>query len=127
MGVFSLKFMAYTPKGKGKGTPLTEEEIQEQLKRIKLPKGNEVLGILVQRFGGSRMQVKCLDGKDRNCRIPGRLKRSLWVREGDILIIEPWEFGGDEKGDVIYKYRPVQVEHLRKKGYLAQLEDFDEF
>ena len=32
-----------------------------------------------------------------------RLKRKLWVREGDILLIEPWELSGDEKGDIIFK------------------------
>lgn len=114
---------------------MAEDEIEnidnldgsEESIRIRVPKGREVLGILTQRFGGSRMLVKCLDGKTRNCRIPGRLKRTLWVREGDILIIEPWEFGGDDKGDVVYKYKPIQVDQLKKKGYLAKLENMDEF
>lgn len=95
--------------------------------RIKLPKGNQVLGILERRLGGSRVHARCLDGKERVCRIPGRLKRKLWVREGDVLLIEPWEYGGDEKGDVIYKYRPNQVVLLKNKGYLQKLDDFDEF
>ena len=73
------------------------------------------------------MRVRCLDGETRICRIPGRLKRSLWVREGDILLIEPWELGGDKKGDVVYKYRPHQAEVLRKKGMLKQLESVSEF
>ncbi len=95
--------------------------------RIKLPRPGQVLGILERRLGGSRVHVRCLDGKERVCRIPGRLKRRLWVREGDILLIEPWEYGGDEKGDVIYKYRPNQVAILKTKGYLQQLDDLDEF
>ena len=73
------------------------------------------------------MKVVCFDGKTRICRIPGRLKRRLWVRESNIVIIEPWEFGGDEKGDVIYKYRPVQVDWLKKKGYLDKLNEFELF
>ncbi len=67
------------------------------------------------------MKVRCMDGRTRICRIPGRLKRRLWVREGDILLIEPWELGGNEKGDVIFKYRPIQVDLLRKKGLLKEL------
>ena len=74
-----------------------------------------------------RAEVICLDGKERVCRIPGRLKRSLWVREGDTLLIQPWEFSGDDKGDVIYKYRPLQVAVLKKKGLLKGLEELDEF
>ena len=79
-------------------------EEQEFNTRLKLPRGREVIGIITQRVGGVRMLVSCMDGKTRNCRVPGRLKRDLWLREGDIVIIEPWEFEGDEKGDVLYKY-----------------------
>lgn len=104
-----------------------EQQMQAQLSRVRLPRGKETLGLVEQRVGGSRMKVRCLDGKNRICRIPGRLKRRLWVRENDIVLVEPWELSGDEKGDVIFKYRPIQVQFLRKKGYLQQLEDLDEF
>lgn len=103
------------------------ETEQEEILRVRLPRGNESIGILEQRVGSSRTIVKCMDGKTRNCRIPGRLKRKLWVREGDIVLVEPWEFGGDEKGDIIFKYKPAQVAFLRRNGHLNQLEDIDEF
>lgn len=99
----------------------------EEFVRVRLPRGREVIGILEQRLGGSRMRVRCFDGKTRICRVPGRLKRKLWVREGDILLIEPWEYGGNEKGDVVYKYKSNQVEVLRKKGLLENIEEFEEF
>lgn len=95
--------------------------------RVRLPRDKEVLGILEQRLGGSRMKVRCLDGKTRICRVPGRLKKYLWVREGDILLVEPWEFGGDSRGDVVYKYKPNQVDVLRKKGYLDRLDRLESF
>ena len=104
-----------------------QEEINLQIMRIKLPRGKQTFGILEQRLGASRTKVRCLDNKSRICRIPGRLKRKLWVRQGDIVIVEPWEFGGDEKGDIIYKYKPVQVSWLRRKGYLKELDSFEEF
>jgi translation initiation factor 1A len=85
--------------------------------RVRLPKEKEVIGIIEQRLGGNKMMVNCLDGKSRNCRVPGRLKRALWLRPNDVVIIEPWELD-DSKGDVIFKYRPNQVAWLRKKGYL---------
>ena len=104
-----------------------QEQIDEEIRRVKLPRGNQTMGILDQRLGGSRMRVICLDGKVRLCRIPGRLKRRLWVRAGDIVLVEPWEFGGDEKGDIIFKYKQTQVSFLRRKGYLKKLDEFKEF
>ena len=104
-----------------------QEKLQQEISRIKLPRGNQTLGILEQRLGASRTRVRCLDGKTRICRIPGRLKRRLWVREDDILIVEPWEFSGEGKGDIIYKYTPTQIVFLKNKGYLKKLEDLDEF
>ena len=100
---------------------------QPEVVRLRLPRGKEILGLLEKRLGASRCQVRCFDGKTRNCRIPGRLKRHLWVREGDILIVEPWEFEGDIKGDIIFKYRPIQVQALKSKGLLESLDDMDEF
>ncbi|MDD3175592.1 MAG: translation initiation factor eIF-1A [Candidatus Nanoarchaeia archaeon] len=106
---------------------LQAEKDAEDISRVKMPRGNETIGLLTARLGGSRCRVRCLDGKERVCRIPGRLKRSLWVRENDVVLVEPWEFGGEEKGDIIFKYRPVQVKWLRNKGYLEDLETVNDF
>ena len=98
--------------------PNTNPE-EEVVTRVKLTRGEETIGIIEQRLGGNKMLVACLDGKTRNCRVPGRLKRQLWLRPGDVVIIEPWELD-KEKGDVIFKYRPNQVEWLKSKGYLKK-------
>jgi len=102
-----------------------QSEGQEDFSRVLLPRGKQTFGVVEQRLGASRMRIKCLDGKTRNCRIPGRLKRKLWVREGDLVLVEPWEFGGDEKGDVIFKYKIGQVDWLRRKGLLKGLEGME--
>ena len=102
------------------------EQEQLEISRIKLPRDPEVFAILEQRLGGSRMYVRCIDGKKRICRIPGRLKRKLWVRENDIVIVEPWEYDKD-KGDIVFKYRPTQVFYIKQKGYLQGIEGSQEF
>ena len=104
-----------------------QEQLEEELRRVRLPRDGQALGIVVQRLGGSRMTVRCLDGKTRICRIPGRMKRKLWVREGDVLLVEPWELSKDDKGDIVFKYKPSQVDYLKKKGYLKALETSEEF
>lgn len=95
------------------------ENQEEQPIRVKLPKGKEVIGIIEQRLGGNRMSIACLDKTTRNCRVPGRLKRRLWLRPGDVVIVEPWELD-DSKGDVVFKYNPTQISWLKNKGYLKQ-------
>lgn len=113
--------------GKKKEEQAMQDELQDQIYRIHLPRGRQTFGIVQRRLGGSRMEIRCFDGKTRVCRIPGRLKRRLWVREGDLIIVEPWEFSGDDKGDVLYKYTKAQVSFLKRKGYLKQMDDFEEF
>jgi len=102
------------------------QEPQEEVIRVKTPRGKQSLGIVDQRLGGSRMRVRCFDGKSRICRIPGRLKRRLWIRENDVVLVEPWELD-DTKGDVIFKYRPNQIEWLKKRGYMKGLDSANEF
>lgn len=107
---FNFKMVEYKEK--------TPEEIKEEIGRTRIPKGKEVLGLLEQRLGGSRMLIKCFDGHARVCRVPGRLKRRLWLREGDIVLVEPWEFDSEKKGDVLFKYTKAQVSWLKRKGFL---------
>ena len=90
--------------------------------RVRIPRGGEFIGIIVQRLGGNRMEVKCTDGKTRNCRVPGRFSRSMWLRPKDIVLIKPWEFD-DGKADVIFKYDGNAANQLRKRGLLANLKD----
>ena len=93
------------------------ENSEEIITRVKLPRSGEVIGIIEQRLGGNKMLVNCLDGKARNCRVPGRLRRALWLRPGDVVIVELWEFDKN-KGDIIFKYRPTQIEWLKNHGHL---------
>ena len=98
----------------------------EPVIRVRLPRDNQTLGILDQRLGGNRMRVRCLDGKTRICRVPGRMKKRLWVREGDYVVVSPWEYD-TEKGDVVFKYTITQVNYLKGKGHLRKLDEFEEF
>ena len=81
----------------------SEEAPQEGFVRARTPRNKEVIGVIVQRYGGNRMEVRTTDGKTRNCRIPGKFKRKLWLRPKDFVMIVPWEFD-NEKADIIYKY-----------------------
>ena len=67
------------------------------------------------------MEIHSTDDKTRNCRVPGKYKRHLWLRPKDIVLIKIWEFD-DAKGDIIYKYKPNEITQLKKKDLLDNLE-----
>ena len=102
----------------------SNENEEQKIIRVRLPRGEELLGIIEQRLGGNKMMVNCLDGKARNCRVPGRLKRKLWLRPGDVVIVGLWELDKN-RGDVLFKYNISQVAWLKKNGYIkTEKEEF---
>jgi len=48
----------------------------------------ELFGLVIQLMGANQIMVLCEDGKERNVRIPGKLKKKVWVRENDIVIVK---------------------------------------
>jgi len=98
----------------GKKKVLNEGAISE----MKYPEEGEVLGVVSKLLGFDRIQVKCQDGAERLCRIRGKMKRRVWIRDGDIVIVSPWDFQTDTRGDVVWRYTHAQAETLRRKGLL---------
>jgi len=87
-------------------------------KGILMPNRNDILGIVTKNLGYTRMIVKCQDGNIRQCRIRGKMKKRNWVREGDVVLISPWDFQED-KGDIIFRYTGNQAYWLKSKGLLT--------
>jgi translation initiation factor 1A len=100
-----------------KNNKFRPNENEPKFARAPLPKGREVIGIVDQRHGGNKMKVRCVDGKERVGRVPGRLKRHLWLKPENVVILEPWELD-DTKADILLKYKPNQVAWLKKEGHL---------
>jgi translation initiation factor 1A len=97
---------------------LTEEE---EIARTRIPKEGEVLGIVEQMLGGDKMLVSCDDGHERIVRIPGKLRKRVWIRTGDLILVQPWKVQSDKRGDVIFRYTKTQAHWLQKKGLLKSL------
>ena len=89
-----------------------------QMGSLRMPREGEILGVVIGTVGGGRLMVSCKDGKERLCRIPGKIRRFIWVRDNDIVIIVPWEIGGDKKADIVWRYNKYQAETLRMKGLI---------
>jgi len=92
-------------------------------KELRLPAEDEVLGIIIQMLGYDRVKVKCADGKVRLCRIPGKMKKRVWMRMGDIVLVGPWDFQPDKRGDILYRYEHGEVRKLEEKGLLDWLKE----
>ena len=91
---------------------------EEELKITVLPVANDIMGVAEKMLGFDRILVRCQDGKERICRIRGKMKRRMWIRQGDIVLVSPWDFQSDKRGDIIWRYKRNQVGWLRKNGYL---------
>ena len=99
----------------GKKKVLSEEELSEMV----YPSANDILGVAVRLLGFDRILVKCQDGHERLCRIRGKMKRRVWIRVGDVVLISPWDFQSESRGDVVWRYTRAQADTLRRKGLLT--------
>ena len=92
---------------------------EEALRKVVMPAPGDVLSVAVRLLGFDRILVKCQDGHERLCRIRGKMKRRVWIRQGDIVLVSPWDFQSDKRGDIIWRYTRSQAEWLRRKGHIT--------
>ncbi len=93
---------------------------EANLKELVMPQQGEILGRAIKMTGGDQVIVKCADGETRNCRIRGKLKRRMWIREGDIVLVAPWDFD-NRKADILWRYIRAHAEWLEQNGYLKNV------
>lgn len=99
----------------GKKKVLSEGVLSEMV----YPSANDVLDLATKLLGFDRVMVKCQDGHERLCRIRGKMKRRVWIRVGDVVLVSPWDFESDKRGDVFWRYTRAQAEDLRRRGYIT--------
>jgi translation initiation factor 1A len=92
---------------------------EDDMGRVPIPSANDVLGVAVKLLGFDRIMVKCQDGHERLCRVRGKMKRRVWIRVGDIVLVSPWDFQSDTRGDIFGRYKKNQTAWLRNQGYLT--------
>ena len=98
---------------------MSQEDIE--VSRIRTPRQGEVLGVIEMMLGADKVRVKCDDGNVRICRIPGRLRKRVWVKTGDLILVQPWHVQANERGDVIFRYTPTQTNYLKRKGFAKSI------
>jgi translation initiation factor 1A len=93
---------------------------ESELKEMKIPEEGEMLGKVIKLLGSDHVLVRCVDEKTRMGRIRGKLKRKIWIRDNDIVVIAPWDFRADDRGDITWRYTLSQVDWLKEHGHLAK-------
>jgi translation initiation factor 1A len=95
---------------------------EESIGRVRFPrtKEGEMFGVVQQLHGSDQIKVFCQDGKERMCRIPGKMRKRVWMRQNDLVIVKLWDFQ-PSKGDIVWRYLGNQVEWLKRKGHLKDL------
>ena len=99
-------------------------ESDEAVNRYRMPdhRNREMFAIADQLMGASKLRVMCEDGKSRMARIPGKMKRRMWIKPGDLVIVKPWDFQ-DDKADVKYRYVRTQSVNLSRRKKIPELLD----
>jgi len=86
-----------------------------------MPQEGELLGRVIMLVGGDNIIVKCTDGKVRTCRIRGNIKRRMWIRDEEMVLIAPWDFKAD-RADIIWRYISAHTEKMKQDGLLTGLD-----
>jgi translation initiation factor 1A len=97
--------------------PFKKGNQEGQVHTLMVPRSGEVIGLVTKAQGASNFLVMCSDKNERTCSIPGRLKRRFWIKEGDIVLVQPWVVQSDKRGDIIWRYSIMDKGLLEKKGF----------
>jgi len=80
----------------------------------------EMFAIVKKMQGTDQVRAVCEDGVERGCRITGKMKKRVWMREGDLIIIRVWDFQ-PIKADIVWRYMGGQKNLLERRGFLKGL------
>lgn len=70
-------------------------------------------------LGNGRLEALCFDGTKRLAHIRGKLRKKVWINQGDIILLSLRDYQ-DEKGDVILKYSADEARSLKAYGELPE-------
>lgn len=86
-------------------------------KPLNLADDEQTYGITTKALGDRKFNVACQDGKERICKVRGKMKNREWVRDGDVVLVSLRDFD-DDTGDIIAVYGADEVRRLKREGIL---------
>ncbi|KAI0125227.1 hypothetical protein BJ170DRAFT_636916 [Xylariales sp. AK1849] len=110
------------PKNKGKGGKNRrrgKNENENDKRELVFREDGQEYAQVVKMLGNGRLETQCFDGTKRLGHIRGKLRKKVWINQGDIILLSLREYQ-DEKGDVILKYTADEARSLKAYGELPE-------
>ncbi|XP_076317488.1 eukaryotic translation initiation factor 1A isoform X1 [Tachypleus tridentatus] len=110
------------PKNKGKGGKNRrrgKNENEADKRELVFKDDGQEYAQVVKMLGNGRLEAICFDGAKRLCHIRGKLRKKVWINQGDIILIGLRDYQ-DAKADVILKYNPDEARNLKSYGELPE-------
>ena len=119
-------------KKKGKKGKKGRTFDQPVITRVKFPnkKLGEMFAIVIDILGGDRMRVFCEDGKHRIGRIRGKIKKRVWIRRGDLVVVNPWSWETQTekklgKCEISWRYTRAEISWLERNNRVPDILDIN--
>jgi translation initiation factor 1A len=109
-------------KGGKKGKKGKKTNIDKEVERALVYKNVEELQEYAQvtkLLGNCRCDVLCVDGINRLAHIRGNMRKKVWIKSGDIVLVSLREYE-DAKADIIYLYTTKEAKNLKIYGELPE-------
>ncbi|SCU78623.1 LAMI_0A05270g1_1 [Lachancea mirantina] len=84
---------------------------------------------ITKMLGNGRVEASCFDGIKRMAHIRGKLRKRVWMGQGDIILVSLRDFQ-DDQCDVVHKYNLDEARTLKNQGELpenAKINETDNF
>ncbi|KAM0282230.1 hypothetical protein ACHAQA_002258 [Verticillium albo-atrum] len=110
------------PKNKGKGGKNRrrgKNESDHEKRELTFKEDGQEYAQVVKMLGNGRLEALCFDGTKRLGNIRGKLRKKVWINQGDIILLSLREYQ-DDKGDVILKYTADEARSLKAYGELPE-------
>lgn len=122
--------MGKTGKGKGgKNRRRGKNDNWGQKRELVYKEEGTEYGQITKMLGNGRIEVSCFDGVKRMGHIRGKLRKKVWMSQGDIILVSLRDFQG-EQCDVVHKYNSDEARTLKNVGELpenAKINETDTF
>ncbi|GAA6015265.1 hypothetical protein JCM8202_002405 [Rhodotorula sphaerocarpa] len=80
---------------------------------------------VIKMLGNGRIEAMCFDGEKRLGHIRGKMRKKVWINQGDIVLLSLRDFQ-DNKADVIQKYSSDEARKLKQYGELPETAKINE-
>ncbi|KAI9475713.1 MAG: eukaryotic translation initiation factor 1A, Y-chromosomal [Benjaminiella poitrasii] len=113
-------------KGKGgKSRRRGKNDTENDKRELVFKEEGQEYAQVTKMLGNGRVEAQCFDGVKRLALIRGKLRKKVWINQGDIVLLSLRDFQ-DEKADVIQRYNPDEARQLKSYGELPDTAKINE-